>query len=161
MSCMERLEQYLHEHEIAFQIQHHRTAYTSGEVAAVEHVPGKMVAKTVLGFADGKLAMLVLPSTYLVDYKKAASALEVAEFRLADEEEFASTFPDCEVGAMPPFGNLYNLPVYVDSSLSSDETIVFPAGTHTESMSVRYVDFERLVQPATVDFARMRAVYTA
>lgn len=161
MSCAERLEQLLRERGVAFQTHQHRTTYTSGDIAASEHIPGKLVAKTVIGFADGKMVMLVLPSTYIVDYKKAASALEVAGFRLAGEEEFASTFPDCEVGAMPPFGNLYNLPVYVDTSLTNDETIVFPAGTYTESLSVRYADFARIVQPAVVDFARQRVVYTA
>lgn len=160
MSCAERLEQYLRDHGVGFQMQHHRTTYTSSEIAATEHIPGKMVAKSVIGFADGKLVMLVLPATYIVDYTRAAHALEAAEFRIAGEEEFASTFPDCEVGAMPPFGNLYKVPVYVDSSLTNDETIVFPAGTYTDSMSVRYADFARLVQPAVVDFARQRVVYT-
>ena len=160
-SCADRLEQYLQEHGTAFQMHHHHTAYTSGEIAATEHIPGKMVAKTVMGFADGKMVMLVLPSSYIVDGRKVASALEAAEFRLASEEEFASTFPDCEVGAMPPFGNLYGLPVYVDGSFTTDETIVFPAGTYTESMSVQYADFARLVRPAVVDFARPRVVFTA
>lgn len=158
-SCAERLQQYLGEHAVAFQRQQHSTAYTSAEVAASEHLPGKMVAKTVIVFADGKMVMLVLPSTDLVDYKKAASILAAAEFRLASEAEFGATFPDCAIGAMPPFGNLYHLPVYVDSSLAADETIVFVAGTHTETMSMRYADFARLVQPVVEDFARPRAGY--
>lgn len=161
MSCAERLEQYLREHGAEYQIQHHRMAYTSGEIAATEHIPGKMVAKSVIGFADGKMVMLVLPSTYIVDERKVAGAIDAAGFRLASEEDFVSTFPDCEVGAMPPFGNLYGLPVYVDSSLAADETIVFAVGLYTESMSIRYADFARLVRPAMVDFARNRVVYTA
>lgn len=161
MSCAETLANYLRENGVAFQTQQHRTAYTSGDLAAAEHIPGKTVAKTVIGFADGKLVMLVLPSTFLVDYKRAAAALEVSEFTLATEEQFASKFPDCEVGAMPPFGNLYQLPVYIDTSITADETIVFPTGTHTGSMSVRYEDFARLVRPSIVDFARQRAGYTS
>lgn len=156
----ERLEHYLREHAVAFQVQNHPTTYTAGEVATVEHIPGKMVAKSVIGFADGKTVMLVLPSTYLVDYKKAAHALEAAEFELANEEDLASLFPDCEIGAMPPFGNLYQMPVYVDTSLTTDETIVFPAGSHTETMSLHYADFAQLVQPAVLDFARRSGGYT-
>lgn len=161
MTCKDRLEMYLREQHVSFQEQHHRTTYTSQEIAATEHIPGKMVAKTVMAHADSGMVMLVLPSSYLVDYTKAAKTIGARAFRLAEEQDFASVFPDCEIGAMPPFGNLYNLPVYVDKSLTADETIVFPAGTHTDSMSVRYADFERLVKPAVVEFARPRVVYTS
>lgn len=161
MSCAERLAQYLRERGVDFEVQQHRTAYTSGEIAATEHIPGKMVAKTVMGFADGKMVMLVLPSSYIVDERKVASALEAAEFRLASEEDFASTFPDCEVGAMPPFGNLYGVPVYVDGNLADEKSIVFPVGTYTETMSIQYADFARLEQPAVVEFARPRHIFSA
>lgn len=161
MTCKERLVTYLQEQNVSFQLHDHRTAYTSDQMAEAEHIPGKQVAKSVMAFADGKMVMLVLPSTYLVNYAKAATAIGAHEFRLAAEEEFTSTFPDCEIGAMPAFGNLYSLPVYVDTSLTEDETIVFPVGTHTESMRVRYADFERLVQPKVVELARQKAGYIA
>lgn len=161
MSCKERLVQYLQEQGVSFQVHDHREAYTAEQMAAAEHIPGKRVAKVVMAFADGKLVMLVLPATYLVDRAEAARALGVREVRLAAENEFAATFPDCEVGALPVFGNLYGLPVYVDKSLTADETITFPAGTHTESLSIRYADFERLVKPAVVEEARQKAGYTA
>lgn len=161
MSCKERLVQYLQEQGVSFQVHDHRTAYTAEQMAAAEHIPGKMVAKAVMAFADDKLVMLVLPSTYLVDRAHAARALGVREVRLAGEQEFAATFPDCEVGALPVFGNLYGLPVYTDTSLTADEMITFPAGTHTESLSVRYADFERLVKPAVVELARQKVGYTA
>ena len=122
-------------------------------MAASEHVPGKMLAKTVMVLADGKMVMLALPAPYRVDMEKAGAALGVGEVRLAQEEEFEGTFPDCEVGAMPPFGNLYDLPVYVEETLTEDETIVFRAGTHTDTMSVRYADFERLVEPTVAELA--------
>lgn len=154
MKCKERLEAYLREHQVAYQTQHHPTAYTAQEVAAREHIPGRMLAKVVVVLADGKMAMLALPAPYRVDFGKAAAALGAQEVRLAREDEFAAAFPDCSVGAMPPFGNLYNLPVYVDKTLTEDETVVFQAGTHTDTMSVRYADFERLVQPNVADFAR-------
>lgn len=161
MSCKERLMQYLEEQHVAFQMHDHQMAFTSQEVAAAEHIPGKMVAKAVIGFANGKMVMLVLPSTFVVDYAKAAQALGAPEFRLAAEDEFVATFPDCEVGAEPVFGNLYNVPLYVDQSLTADETITCPAGTHTQSITLRYADFERLVKPTVVDVARQKAGYIA
>jgi Ala-tRNA(Pro) deacylase len=91
-----------------------------------------------------------------VDIEKASTALRAGEVRLAQEGEFEDTFPDCEVGAMPPFGNLYEVPVYVEEALAEDETIVFRAGTHTDTMSVRYADFERLVEPTVAEFAARR-----
>jgi Ala-tRNA(Pro) deacylase len=161
MTCKDRLTQYLQEQQVSFQVHDHRAAYTAEQMAAAEHLPGKRVAKAVMAFADDQLVMLVLPATYVVDYAKVARALGVREFRLAAEREFAAAFPDCEPGALPVFGNLYGLPVYADRSLTADETITFPAGTHTESLSVRYADFERLVKPAVVEEARQKAGYTS
>ena len=161
MSCKERLVQYLQEQGVSFQVHDHRTAYTAEQMAAAEHIPGKRVAKAVMAFADDKLVMLVLPATYLVDRAQAARALGAREVRLAGETEFAAPFPDCEVGALPVFGNLYGLPVYADKSLTADETITSPAGTHTESLSIRYADFERLVKPAVVELGRQKAGFTA
>jgi Ala-tRNA(Pro) deacylase len=152
VDCKDRLEAYLREKQVPFEVRHHPRAITAQEVAASEHVPGKMLAKTVMVLADGKMVMLALPAPYQVDMDKAGKVLGV-EVRLAHEEEFESTFPDCEVGAMPPFGNLYEVPVYVEAALAEDETIVFRAGTHTDTMSVSYADFERLVEPTIAEFA--------
>jgi Ala-tRNA(Pro) deacylase len=154
MGCKEELEAYLRENKVPFQVQHHAVAYTAQEVAAAEHVPGRMLAKVVVLLGDGKLSMFVLPAPARVDVEKAASVLGVKEARLAHEDEFADRFPGCEVGAMPPFGNLYDLPLYVDKSLSEDETIVFEAGTHTDTISMKYADFERLTKPTVAEFAR-------
>lgn len=153
MRCKERLEAYLREHGVPFEVQHHRRAYTAQEVAASEHVPGRILAKVVVALANGRLVLLVLPATERVDFARAAAALGVDAVHLADEREFGPVFPDCEVGAMPPFGNLYGVPVYVDRTLAEDETIVFNAGTHTETMSMKYADFARLVQPTVASFA--------
>ena len=153
MNCKDRLEAYLRENKVPFQVVHHPLAYTAQEIAASEHVPGKMLAKVVMVFADGKMAMLALPAPYRVDLAKAGSVLAAKQVRLAHEEEFAAAFPDCEVGAMPPFGNLYDLPVWVDKSLAEDETIVFQAGTHTDTISMKYADYQRLVKPKAADFA--------
>jgi Ala-tRNA(Pro) deacylase len=97
--------------------------------------------------------MLALPAPYQVNLEMAAAALGVDEARLAEEEEFKDTFADCEVGAMPPFGNLYGVPVYVERTLAEDETIVFRSGSHTQTMSISYSDFERLVEPTVAQFA--------
>jgi Ala-tRNA(Pro) deacylase len=153
VECRDRLENYLRENQVPFEEQHHPRAVSAQEVAASEHVPGRMLAKTVMVLADGEMVMLALPAPYQVDLEKAAAALGVDEARLAEEEEFSNSFLDCEVGAMPPFGNLYGVPVYVEKTLAEDETIVFRSGTHTETMSVTYTDFERLVEPIVVQFA--------
>jgi Ala-tRNA(Pro) deacylase len=149
------LEGYLRENGVPYQSQHHARAITAQEVAAAEHVPGKMFAKTVMVLPadEQKMVMLVLPAPYHVNPQKAAAALDTREVRLAEEESFAEAFPDCEVGAMPPFGNLYDVPVYVDKALAEDETVVFRAGTHTDTMNVSYADFERLVGPTVAEFA--------
>jgi len=153
MECRDRLEEYLRENGVPFEVQHHPRAITAQEVAATEHVPGRMLAKVVMVVVDGQMVMLSLPAPYQVDLEKVGKVLGAEETRLADEEEFESTFPDCEVGAMPPFGNLYDLPVYVEEALAEDETIFFRAGTHTDTMSVRYADYERLVELTVAEFA--------
>jgi Ala-tRNA(Pro) deacylase len=153
LNCKDRLEDYLRKNAVPFEVQHHPRVVTAQEVAATEHIPGKMLAKTVMVLADGEMVMLALPASYQVDLEKAGGVLEAAEVRLAEEEEFENAFPDCEVGAMPLFGNLYDLPVYVEEALAEDETIFFRAGTHTDTMSVGYADFERLVEPTVAEFA--------
>lgn len=153
MECRDRLEDYLRENGVPFEVQHHPRTITAQEVAATEHVPGKMLAKVVMVLTDGELVMLTLAAPYQVDLEKVGKVLGAEEARLAEEEEFEGAFPDCEVGAMPPFGNLYNLPVYVDEALTEDETIFFRAGTHTDTMSVRYADFEQLVEPTVAELA--------
>lgn len=147
MDGFDKLQTYLRENGVPFEIQHHRLAYTAHEVAASEHLAAKKMAKVVMVVADGLLAMLVVPATHRVDLAVTAATLGVQEVRLATEPEFQHAFRDCDVGAMPPFGNLYGIPVYVDSALAEEETIVFQACTHTETMSLKYADFARLVRP--------------
>lgn len=153
MTCRERLERYFKEQNVPFDVKQHPEVYTAQEVAAIEHVPGRMFAKVVMANVDGRLTMLVLPGPYRVDTARLRGAIGAREARLAAEDEFAKLFPDCELGAMPPFGNLYNVPVVVDRSLTQDPKIVFNAGSHRETMTVGYKDFERLVQPKVAEFA--------
>ncbi len=154
MQCKERLEAYLREHQAPFQLQHHAHAFGAQKIAESEHIPGKIVAKTVIALADNDMIALVLPASHRADLNKVRTALGVKEIRLAHEGEFAATFPDCEVGTMPPFVNLYGIQAYVDKSLAEQETIVFPVGTYTDTMSLKYADFERLVHPKVMTFAQ-------
>jgi Ala-tRNA(Pro) deacylase len=150
MACRERLEAFLQQHSIPYEIQRHPVAYTAQRVADSEHLPGRLLAKVVLVVADGKLEMLVVPGPTRVDWASVAKAIGTDEVRLAHESEFARAFPDCEVGAMPPFGGFYDLPVWVDEQLARLDTIYFQAGTHTETMSLHFADYARVVQPNVV-----------
>ena len=154
MKCRERLEQYLQENDVPFEVMAHSQAYTMQEVAAVLHVPGKQGAKVVMVKADGEMAMLAIPAPYRLDFAKLRALLSAKEVSLAKEEEFADLFADCATGAMPPFGNLYDLPVYVDRALAEEANIVFRVGTHRHTMKVAYADFARLAQPTVGEFAR-------
>jgi Ala-tRNA(Pro) deacylase len=152
----ERLKRYLDEKHVPYEHHIHRTAYTAQQVAAEEHVPGRMVAKTViLANKDGYL-MAVLPAPLHVDLGAMRALLGQPDARLATESEFGSLFPDSETGAMPPFGHLYGLPVYVDRSLARDDEIVFNAGTHRDTIRMRFEDFARLARPELADFALQR-----
>lgn len=156
MDCKERLEGYLRDHGVDFEVHEHKPAYTAQRVAASEHVPGRMFAKVVMAEEDDELVMLVLPASSTVDTRKASAAVGRGTLRLAAEREFAPRFPDCEAGAMPVFGNLYDVPVYVDREIGESERIVFQAGTHTVTMTVPYADFERLAHPTIADLAIAR-----
>lgn len=157
-SCKARLEQYLRENGIRYVLEHHPLAYTARGVAASEHVTARRIAKTVMLLVDGRLAMVIVPGSEDVYIPALSEALGATHVRLAQEIEFAPAFPDCEIGAMPPFGNLYGVPVYVDASLAKYETIRFEAGTYTDTICIRYADFDYLVRPTTVHVARSHEV---
>lgn len=152
MKCKERLEKYLREHNVSFEAMTHPEAYTAQEVAAAQHVSGHQLAKVVMVWADERMTMLVLPASARVDFRQTAKLLAAKKVRLATEAEFSQHFDDCQVGAMPPFGNLYELPVYVDSALTEHAAIVFRVGTYTQTMKVAYADFARLAQPQVGEF---------
>ena len=153
MECRAKLEKYLHDNGVEFQVMTHRTSYTAQETAAAQGVKGREVAKVAMVHADSRIVMLVLPASFRIDFAKLKGLLGAREPRLATEEEFSGLFPDCNTGAMPPFGNLYDVPVYVDRSLAEDPEIVFPIGTHRETMKIAYKDYVRLAQPIIADFA--------
>ncbi len=153
MTCRERLERVFHELGVQYRVTPHHLAYTAQEVAMTEHISGYDVAKVVIVIADQSPVMTVLPAPHRVDLEKVRHILGAKTARLATEKEFEELFPDCEVGAMPPFGNLYGIPVCVDRSLAFDPEITFNAGTHRETMTMAYADFERLARPRVVDIS--------
>jgi Ala-tRNA(Pro) deacylase len=145
--------QFLDEHRVRYETIRHSPTYTSQKTAAAAHVPGKELAKTVMIRVDGQLAMAVLPAPMHVDLKKLGAAIGGAKVALASETEFREQFPDCEVGAMPPFGNLYGLQVYADEHLLEDEAITFNACTHTELLQLPVSEYINLVRPQVIAFA--------
>ncbi len=142
-----KIKEFLDENGVKYLTISHSPAFTANEVAHAAHVSGREIAKSVIVDADGKMVMAVLPASKRLSFPAAARVVGGTNVRLAHEYEFANRFPGCEVGAMPPFGNLWDMDVYVDPSLKEDEEIVFNAGTHTELIRMRYADFERLVHP--------------
>jgi Ala-tRNA(Pro) deacylase len=152
MTISARLKAHLDEHNIRYTQIAHSIAYTAQAAAATLHVPGRELAKTVVVKAEGAPLLAVLPASFHINLKKLGGCVGKA-VRLASEQEFISLFPDCELGAMPPLGELYNLPVYADESLAADEEIVFNAGTHRDAIRMRYADFVRLAQPQVCTFA--------
>ncbi|MCP9291965.1 aminoacyl-tRNA deacylase [Gracilimonas sediminicola] len=144
---LNKLIDYLDEHDKKYIVVKHSPVFTAQEVAASAHIPGKNMAKTVMVKVDDAMMMVVLPSTHNVDFDSIKEAIGANEVELASEEEFEELFPDCELGAMPPFGNLYDLETLVAESLTEDEEIAFNAGTHKELVKMNYRDFEELVEP--------------
>ncbi|MEQ1440344.1 YbaK/EbsC family protein [Fontimonas sp. SYSU GA230001] len=145
--AMNKLRDYLDAHHVRYAVISHSPAYTAPEIAQSAHVPGKQLAKTVIVKVDGRLVMAVLPSTQHVHTEAMRKSIGAQEIVLASESEFAGRFPDCEPGAMPPFGHLYGIEVFVSPRLAEDEMICFNAGNHRELIRMSYADFERLAQP--------------
>jgi Ala-tRNA(Pro) deacylase len=153
MQCQEQLEQYLHENQAGYQIQHHLQAETARQVAEREYVSGRRVAKSVVVVADHRNILLVLPASCPVDLTGIHDLLQVCDVHLASEEDLCSLFTNRSIGAIALSGNLSQLPVYVEEHLTRQESIVFPAGTCTETMSLAYADFARLIRPTVAWFA--------
>lgn len=147
-----RLKEFLDSQQIKYVTISHSPAFTAQQIAATAHVPGKELAKTVMVLVDGKMAMAVLPASLRVDLDHLQEIIGARRIELADERSFRDKFPECEVGAMPPFGNLYGMDVYVADSLAEDDEIAFNAGSHTELIRMAYADFERLVKPKVLAF---------
>ena len=154
-----QLQKFLDSHNAKFAVSSHHTAFTAREVAAVEHLPAREVAKVVVVFGDGNYHMIVIPANRLVDFQEVRQTLQLSQARLATEDELAKLFPDCELGAMPPIGALYGMRVYLDSSLLDEEMIAFNAGTHRDVVHMRTSDFRELTNPTMVSLAREAAMH--
>jgi len=152
MPC-KRLKDYLDNQGVRYVSIGHSPAFTAQQIAASAHIPGKELAKTVIVKINGEMAMAVLPASYKIDLDILKDVIGADNVKLATEREFKDSFPECEIGAMPPFGNLYGMEVFVAESLADDEEIAFNAGTHTELIRMDFADFERLVEPRIVAFS--------
>lgn len=150
---VDKLKDFLDSSKIKYTTISHSPAYTAQQVAASAHIPGKEMAKTVVVKLDGKIAMAVLPASYKVDFDLLKQAVGASKVELASEQEFKDMFPGCEVGAMPPFGNLYGLDVFVAESLTEDEEIAFKACSHKELIRMAFKDYEKLAKPKVIKFA--------
>lgn len=150
---VQKLKQFLDERGAKYVTISHSKAYTAQEVAASAHIPGKEVAKTVMVKIDGDMAMAVLPASYSIDFDQLRRATGAPTAELATEDEFKSLFPDCEVGAMPPFGSLYGMQTFMAASLSEDEEIAFNAGSHTELIKMSFSTYVRLENPVELAFS--------
>ena len=150
----DKLAEYLESQGVQYTvIEHHALVYTAQEIAAAAHISGRQLAKTVMVNVDGTLAMAVLPASHRVNLNRLKAHTGASKVELASEEEFKRRFPDCEVGAMPPFGNLYGIQVYAARDLADEIEIAFCAGSHTELVQMKFEDFKRLVEPEMLDFA--------
>lgn len=147
------IKEFLDQNNVKYVSIKHSRAFTAQEIAASAHIDGKKIAKTVVLKVDGKLVFAVLPATYKVDFDLLRDALKSDDVRLANEQEFKDKCPGCEVGAMPPMGNLFSMDTYVAASMVEDEEIAFNAGNHTELIKMNYTDFENLVKPKLLRFA--------
>jgi Ala-tRNA(Pro) deacylase len=155
VTCLEQLQRWLREQHIPFSIQHHRQAFTLPEVAVEVHEPAEHVAKVVIAQVDDRLVMLVVPTPEHVDFKRVAKLLHAQSAVAAQEDEFQSRFPDCESGAMPPFGNRYDMPTYIDEALTRTSTLVFQAGTHRDTLKLATEDYLRLAKPVRASLVRV------
>ncbi|RPH80309.1 MAG: YbaK/EbsC family protein [Nitrospiraceae bacterium] len=157
MSISQTLSAYLNHERVHYDVLPHPAAFRARTVAQMLHTPEKEMAKVVIVKVDRRFVMTVLPASWKVDLRRLRTVFAAHSVRLATEDEITGLFPDCELGAMPPFGNLYRLPVYVDQSLTDDEEIVFQAGTHSDAVRMRYWDFAALVFPVVEQFRRSPA----
>lgn len=151
-----KLKEFLDNRNVKYVTIQHSPAYTAQEIAEAAHIPGDEFAKTVIVAIDGKMVMAVLPGSHYLETARLRDVLGARHVEIASEEAFASRFPGCELGAMPPFGNLYDMPVYVAADLTRDRKIAFNAGTHAELIQLAYEDFEQLVKPKVVSFSTPR-----
>jgi len=156
MPVLRRLKEVLDRARISYEVYNHPRAFTTQEIAATQHISGRAMAKVVILNVDGSFIMAVLPSNRMVNFELAKAGLGATDVSLATEKQFATIFPECELGAMPPFGNLFGLPVIVDPALERYESIFFNAGNHLQTVRLKYRDFKLLVKPDMITLTEGR-----
>jgi Ala-tRNA(Pro) deacylase len=162
MAIAQRLREFLQRKCVEYTHTQHPRACTARDVASAEHLPSREVAKTVIVLGDGGYHMIVVPANKLVDFQEMRLVLRLQEARLATEQELENLFPDCELGAMPAMGNVYDMPVYLDSSLAGENVIAFNGGTHTDFVHMQIDEFHRMVRPTVISLARkMKTMHAA
>ena len=147
MPILRRLKELFDDAKVSYEVYNHPLAYTAQEIAAQQHFSGKEMAKVVMIEVDDRLIMGVIPGSQKINLNTVKASLGAKQVRLATEDEFISRFPECEIGAMPPFGHLFGVPVLVDPALEKDDVIYFNAGNHVQTVRLSYTDFARLVKP--------------
>ena len=155
MPMTPKLQEFLTKNSVHYRLHEHSEAYTARQVARAEQIPPHEVAKTIVFIGDHGYGMAVLPANRLVDVHELRTVLGFMRLRLATEEEIGRLFPYAELGAMPPFGNLYGMPVYVDSDLALEEQIAFNAGTHRDAVHMKFSEFVNLVKPTILAFSKL------
>jgi Ala-tRNA(Pro) deacylase len=150
---MKRLAEFLDANGVHYSLISHPPSFTAQDTAHTAHISGKELAKTVVVWMDGEMVLVVLPASHMINFTQLREFSKSENIELATEGEFKNRFPECEVGAMPPFGNLFGMRVFVASPLAEDMEIAFNAGSHRELVKMTYKDFERLVKPAVGSFA--------
>lgn len=148
------VQSYLDEMGVAYRLSHHPVAYTAQDLASVEHLPGRQVVKAVVVKADGRFVMCALPASYRIDLDALRQQLSAQDVTLADEQKLGELFPDCELGAEPPIGRLYDLPTIMDESLTADARVTFQAGTHRDAITMTLTEYRRVAQPEMAYFCR-------
>jgi len=152
MKIPKRLIECLDQNKVSYEVLQHPEAVSAQRIAQAEHVKGRHHAKVVMIKSGDQHLMMVLPADHHIDLKKVEKAIGQT-VSLSTEDQFKSLFPDCSIGAMPPFGNLYDLPIYVDKDLAEQDYIVFEAGTHRDAIKMRYRDYQKIVKPKVNDLA--------
>jgi Ala-tRNA(Pro) deacylase len=157
MSIPRRIRDYLDSQKVPYEWLPHPQAFTAQEVAHSLHVSGKRLAKVVVLDADGRLVMAVLPASHRLSLPELKAEVSVQRLEMLPESELVKIFPDCDLGAIPPFGNLYGIDVYVDRAVVEAGEIVFTAGTHVDAARMEYSDYAALVQPHEGRFSELWA----
>jgi Ala-tRNA(Pro) deacylase len=158
MTISRKLREYLDANGVEYEVLSHKVAYTAQETAAAQGITGWKLAKSVACLCDDKYLLLVLQAPSVVDFETLKKLLGCEKARLASEQEMQQLFPEIELGAESPFGNLYGLPVYVDKGLTEMEDFIFNAGSHTETIRMKFEDYRKLVNPQIVEMRKLAAV---